>query len=436
MSGTAGSGAARSGAAGSEDAGSGAAGWEHDRGATRRVLAVRLDSDGDVLLTGPAVLALGTGADGAPREVDLLVSPQGRAAAHLLPGVAEVRVEQVPWSGYAPAAADPAALQALVAWMAGRAHEEVVVFTSFHQSPLPMALLARLAGAPRVVGTSEDYPGSLLDVRHRRPGGADGSGGGHEVLAALDLVAATGRAVPSRPRLAVRTDLVDAAERALPAPPSGARGLVVLHPGASVPARAPSPAVAADAAAALVDDGWAVALTGSPAEAPLVEDVRERASRAADPGAGGRAEGTGAGGRAEGTEAGGLLVDLAGATDLAGLAALLRRADAVVVGNTGPAHLAAAVGTPVVSLFSPVVPAERWAPWGVPTVLLGDQGAPCALSRARECPVPGHPCLQLDGRNVVEAVRSVVGVQPGGAAGSVERVAGSSAAGTRGGARP
>ncbi|MEJ5888262.1 glycosyltransferase family 9 protein [Pseudokineococcus marinus] len=405
------------GGAGSGATGSGAAGPGDDGGPARRVLAVRLDSDGDVLLTGPAVVALGTGADGAPREVDLLVSPQGRAAAHLLPGVAEVRVEQVPWSGYAPAPADPAALQALVAWMAGRAHEEVVVFTSFHQSPLPMALLARLAGAPRVVGTSEDYPGSLLDVRHRRPGGADGSGGGHEVLAALDLVAATGRAVPGRPRLAVRADLVDAAERSLPAPPPGARGLVVLHPGASVPARAPSPAVAADAAAALVDDGWTVALTGSPAEAPLVADVRERASRAG-PGAGGR------------------LVDLAGATDLAGLAALLRRADAVVVGNTGPAHLAAAVGTPVVSLFSPVVPAERWAPWGVPTVLLGDQGAPCALSRARECPVPGHPCLQLDGRSVVEAVRSVVGVRPGGAAGSVERVAGSSAAGTRGGARP
>ncbi|GAA2024446.1 hypothetical protein GCM10009756_13640 [Pseudokineococcus marinus] len=405
------------GGAGSGATGSGAAGPGDDGGPARRVLAVRLDSDGDVLLTGPAVVALGTGADGAPREVDLLVSPQGRAAAHLLPGVAEVRVEQVPWSGYAPAPADPAALQALVAWMAGRAHEEVVVFTSFHQSPLPMALLARLAGAPRVVGTSEDYPGSLLDVRHRRPGGADGSGGGHEVLAALDLVAATGRAVPGRPRLAVRADLVDAAERSLPAPPPGARGLVVLHPGASVPARAPSAAVAADAAATLVDDGWTVALTGSPAEAPLVADVRERASRAG-PGAGGR------------------LVDLAGATDLAGLAALLRRADAVVVGNTGPAHLAAAVGTPVVSLFSPVVPAERWAPWGVPTVLLGDQGAPCALSRARECPVPGHPCLQLDGRSVVEAVRSVVGVRPGGAAGSVERVAGSSAAGTRGGARP
>ena len=64
-----------------------------------------------------------------------------------------------------------------------------------------------------------------------------------------------------------------------------------------------------------------------------------------------------------------------------------------MVGNTGPAHLAAAVGTPVVSLFAPVVPAARWAPYGVPSVLLGDQDAPCRGTRATDCPVPGHPCL-------------------------------------------
>jgi heptosyltransferase III len=46
-----------------------------------------------------------------------------------------------------------------------------------------------------------------------------------------------------------------------------------------------------------------------------------------------------------------------------------------------------------VSLFSPVVPAERWAPFGVPTVVLGDQHAACRDTRARECPVAGHPCL-------------------------------------------
>jgi ADP-heptose:LPS heptosyltransferase len=106
-------------------------------------------------------------------------------------------------------------------------------------------------------------------------------------------------------------------------------------------------------------------------------------------------------------------VDLGGATSLPEMAAVLDGAAAVVVGNTGPAHLAAAVGTPVVSLFSPVVPAERWAPYGVSTVLLGDQSAPCRNTRARECPVPGHPCLtSVTAQDVVAAVGKLCTVQP------------------------
>jgi ADP-heptose:LPS heptosyltransferase len=103
-------------------------------------------------------------------------------------------------------------------------------------------------------------------------------------------------------------------------------------------------------------------------------------------------------------------VDLGGRTSFAELAAVLAGADVVVVGNTGPAHLAAAVGTPVVSLFAPVVPAVRWAPYRVPTVLLGDQEAPCRDSRARACPVPGHPCLDsVTPDEVVVAVDKLAG---------------------------
>ena len=43
----------------------------------------------------------------------------------------------------------------------------------------------------------------------------------------------------------------------------------------------------------------------------------------------------------------------------------------------------------------PSCPAVRWRPYGVPHLLLGDQGAACRDSRARECPVPGHPCLAV-----------------------------------------
>jgi ADP-heptose:LPS heptosyltransferase len=66
------------------------------------------------------------------------------------------------------------------------------------------------------------------------------------------------------------------------------------------------------------------------------------------------------------------------------------------------------VGTPVVSLFAPVVPAARWAPYGVPCVLLGDQNAACRDTRARECPVDGHPCLsEVTAQEVADAVEKL-----------------------------
>jgi ADP-heptose:LPS heptosyltransferase len=148
---------------------------------------------------------------------------------------------------------------------------------------------------------------------------------------------------------------------------------VVLHPGASAPARRWPASRWAEAAAVLAGRGQQVLLTGGAGERGLTAAVAAAAFRGAAPGD--------------------LITDLGGRTSLAELAAVLAGADAVLVANTGVAHLVAAVGTPVVSLFAPVVPAARWAPYGVPVTLLGDQHAPCRDSRAVRCPVPGHPCL-------------------------------------------
>jgi len=313
-----------------------------------RILAVRLDSDGDVLLAGPAIRALANGA-----EVDLLVSPSGARAAHLLPGPRHALVFDAPWCGYKPPALDPAAVQDLIYRLGRGRYDRAVIFTSFHQSPLPMALLARMAGIPYVAATSDDYPGSLLDLRHRRAGG-------HEVEAALDLARATGAVLPEGDdgRLAVQRPLPDV-DRLVPSGP-----FVVVHPGASVPSRALRGGHARRIVSALLAKRYDVVVTGVAAEAGLVRQATPPGAR-----------------------------ELAGRTALAQLAAVLERAACVVVGNTGPAHLAAAVGTPVVSMFAPVVPAERWAPYGVPSIVLGDQHAACRETRARECPVPGHPCL-------------------------------------------
>ncbi|PWJ03823.1 glycosyl transferase [Streptomyces sp. NWU49] len=330
-----------------------------------KALVTRLDNFGDVLLAGPAVRAVAARAE----TVTLLCGPQGAPAARLLPGVDEVLVWDAPWAGFQPPEVRREEIDALVAAVAAVEADTALILTSFHQSPLPTALLLRLAGVRFLAADSEDYPGSLLDVRHHRAPHA------HEVEAALDLAEAAG--FP-------RTD--DGRLRVLPPPPAGGLtgppGYVVVHPGASVPARAWSPERCAQAVRALAAAGHRVVVTGGAGERELTAYV------AGDRG-----------------------LDLGGRTDAAELAGVLAGAACAVTGNTGPAHLAAAVGTPVVSLFAPVVPAERWRPYGVPYVLLGDQRAPCAGTRARQCPVPGHPCLDdVTALDVVAAVGKLVEV--------------------------
>src|SRR4051794_36371909 len=127
------------------------------------VLVARMDNDGDVLLAGPAVRAVATRA----RRVTLLCGPRGQAAAALLPCPDGVIVHRAAWIDPEPEPIDPEAAMRFVAELAARRIHQALILTSFHQSPLPLALLLRLAGVPVVAAISEDYPGSLLDVRHR-----------------------------------------------------------------------------------------------------------------------------------------------------------------------------------------------------------------------------------------------------------------------------
>ncbi len=327
-------------------------------------LAVRLDSAGDVLLQGPAIRALAAGS----RRVTLLCGPRGLEAAKVLDGVDEILTFDAAWIRPDPEPVEAGSVAALVASVRAAAPDVAAIFTSFHQSALPTALLLRLAGVARIGAISEDYPGALLDVRLARDGEV------HEARRSLDLAAALGFPAPPGDdgRLRVRHPA------RVPAPLDDGRPYVVLHPGASVPARRWPAERFRALAGRLADRGWRVVVTGSPGERPLAKAVADGV-----PGA----------------------VDLAGAGDLGLLAAILARARVLVVGNTGPAHLAAATGTPVVSLFAPVVPAWAWRPWRVPHRLLGEQTAACAGSRARSCPIPGHPCLSnVDEGTVLRAI--------------------------------
>jgi ADP-heptose:LPS heptosyltransferase len=92
------------------------------------------------------------------------------------------------------------------------------------------------------------------------------------------------------------------------------------------------------------------------------------------------------------TMAGAPSSSLAGALDLAELAALIARAPLLVSNNTGPVHVAAAVGTPVVDLYALTNP--QHTPWGVPHRVL-NHDVPCKYCYKSVCPEGHHDCLRL-----------------------------------------
>lgn len=335
-----------------------------------RVLAVRLDSLGDMLLMGPAVRAIA--ASGS--EVAMLAGPAGASAARILPGVSQVLTWNSPWISAHPPPVDSGGIAEIIEQIRAFDVAQAIIFTSFHQSALPTALVLRLAQIPVICAFSEDYPGSLLDLRVAPPGDIP------ETERALMLANAAGFHLPPEDdgRLAVTSRRADIG------PLAPDRPYVAVHPGASAPARAWSVDRWKATIGLLIDEGYRPVITGSSAERAACEQISAGRART-----------------------------VAGQTDLVGLVTIIAGAEAIVVSNTGPAHIAAAVGTPVVSLFAPTVPAERWAPYRVPTVLLGDQQAPCRGTRAVRCPVPGHPCLEdVKPRDVLDALQQLRGGRP------------------------
>ncbi|HEY1429530.1 MAG TPA: glycosyltransferase family 9 protein, partial [Candidatus Tumulicola sp.] len=247
-----------------------------------------------------------------------------------------------------------------------------IVFTSFHQSPLPMALLLRLAGVGKIAAISDDYAGSLLDVRHRVPDDI------HEVERALSLAGAAGYVLADDDdgKLTMRVASSNVVRDEI--------DYVVVHPGSTVPARTWKPALYRQLVETLSRAGDRVVVTGSASESDLCHFVAGERGR-----------------------------NLAGETGLPELARVIADASAIVVGNTGAAHVAAAVGTPTISLFPPTIPAVRFRPWMVEHVLMGNQEIACRYCRARVCPRGDHACIDdVTVDQVIVALRGVVRKRP------------------------
>jgi heptosyltransferase-2 len=96
------------------------------------------------------------------------------------------------------------------------------------------------------------------------------------------------------------------------------------------------------------------------------------------------------------TSAPGAVASAAGELDLQAAGALIRRTRAMVAGDTGPMHLATAVGKPVVALFGPTVEAFGFFPYRSPAKVLEVDLAcrPCSSKGGPRCPLGHHRCLE------------------------------------------
>ena len=334
--------------------------WE----AARRILCVRLDGLGDLLMTGPALRALSE--SGGGRSVTLLTSSAGAEAASLLPAVDEVITYDAPWMKATPEDRGSEAEERMVARLREGGFDAAVVFTVYSQSPLPAALLLHLADIPLRLAYCRENPYHLLSdwIEEVEPQETVR----HEVRRHLDLVAQVG-AYPADERLRVepRPEAREQVEALLyEVGLSGRRDWIAVHPGATAPSRRYPPELFAQALRLLArEEGLTFVLTGSAGEAELVDRIRNEA-------------------KAE-------VIDLAGRLDLHELSALIESAPLLLSNNTGPAHLAAAVGTPVVDLYALTNP--QHTPWQVPSRVLY-RDVPCRFCYRSVCPQGHHACLR------------------------------------------
>lgn len=342
-----------------------------------RILCVRPDNLGDVVMTTPAFHALKADDRSGQqrRHLTLLTSRAGATAAPHLSDIDDVIACDVPWAKHANAA-DAEQTCALVDTLREGAFDAAVIFTVHTQSPLPAAMLCFLAGIPLRLAHCRENPYALLSdwiadpdarVAATAPGDVR-----HEVRRQLDLVRHVSDVpahLPHRLRFTVRSADRDALRAKL-----AARGVnadapwIVLHPGATAASRRyPADRFARIARTLAQRYGCPVLVTGAPAEDELVQQVC-----------------------LPGLAAGQRVLNLAGALTLGELAALIEGAALLVSNNSGPVHLAAAMQTPVVDLYALTNP--QHTPWAVPHAVLSHQ-VPCRYCYRSVCPLGHQACL-------------------------------------------
>jgi lipopolysaccharide heptosyltransferase I len=333
-----------------------------------RVLIVRLGALGDIVHAIPVAAALRRARPEA--RIDWIVSAKHREMVDLVPVVTAPIV-------ISDRGGAPGGLTLFGALRAVRRTRYDVVLDL--QGLLKSAALARGSGAPRVIGFSSKYLreplARALYTEQYDPGG-EGLYAATETrhVVEINLGILNALAVPPAP-----------AEFPISSPPSAAADRVrdmtggryaILNPGAAWPnKRWPPERLAAVARALRERRGLMSAVLWGPGERELADGVVAQADGAAV---------------------------LTPETRIADVVALARGAAVMVSGDTGPTHIGAAVGTPIVGIYGPTRP-ERNGPW-LPEDVTVSRAAACRCHHLRTCRAARWCLLDVGVEEVVAAV--------------------------------
>jgi lipopolysaccharide heptosyltransferase II len=298
----------------------------------RRILVIRLDLIGDLVLSLTVVRALKRGYPDA--EIDLLALPSSASIVGHDPDIAEIiTYDPNVWRR-------PRALLQARNWRAASSlrrrlrtrHYDLAVSVFGPWA----SILAVVSGARRRLGfAQEGYPGFMTDSvagRHWDPRDHK-----HEVDYCLELAQAAGVNVGPDdriPHLYVDAEAREAAEALLHAEGwQPDRALIACHVSSNngQSKRWPIPYWATLIDRLIREDGVNVVLTGAPGDLPLIESILKRSREHP--------------------------INMAGKTSLPQLAGLLQCADLLVTGDSGPMHIAGAVYTPLIAIHGPTDPA-------------------------------------------------------------------------------
>ena len=333
------------------------------------VLIIRTDRIGDVVLTLPMIPVLREGIHGI--KVSMLLRSYTSALVEGFTGLDQI------------IAYDTSGVQKSFLALLGelRAHRFDLVVVS--HPTLRIALLTALAGIPVRVGSGYRWYSFLFNKRifeHRKTAEK------HEAEYNISLLQAVGLRVSSVPRieLALPSSAHESVAEELRRLGIGASEIfIVLHPGSGGSARDWSAENFGSLAKLLAFDGFKVVVTGSAAEQDLVNQVL--------------------------TVAGGAAVGSVGQMPLKVLAAFIRRSQLFVSNSTGPLHIAAAVGTPVIAFYPPIreCSPRRWGPLTEQKVVFSADNTLCP--RCTGGPCQGNECMdQITVTEVLEAARGLL----------------------------